>query len=214
MAYITYTALREIVPTGFTKTGTGISAATSDDSFNDASSMSSMLDNEWIEVSGFANAANNGWFQVNGNSTSTKIIQDTANLVTEAAGPTVTIKGYKRGLGQSYNIEFGVEGADRSVDVVSSGQQPLGGGAPEVIFHRREVIISVRSGVIQEVDIPQWREIFTSVEGGETFIFDRYGTVATPVEPKTVMLPQASYKETREGPFFRYHIAFEVMVLN
>src|SRR3954462_15452732 len=104
MASVTYTALRELESTGYAKGGSDISAAGTDDSFNaTVTNLSGLNDNEWVNTSGFANAANNGWFQANGASTSTKISQDTTtSLVTEGAGASVSINGYKRGLGQTY----------------------------------------------------------------------------------------------------------------
>lgn len=213
MSAITYTALREIVPT-ISVTSTGISVDAADDSFNAASGLLGFLDNEWIKVSGFVNAANNGWFQINGNSTATKITQDTSTaLVTEAAGPTITIQGYKRGLNESYQIEAGLEVADRRVKTVRSLKQPIGGGAPEVLLHRREVYLDVRTTSLEEAVMPQWREFLASVEGGELFTFDRYGTIAAPVEPKSVMLVSDDYREAREF-MFRYRLSFQVRLLS
>lgn len=204
MGAITYTALREFEPTGYSKTGTDISAAAADDSFNATSTvLTGLLDNEWILVSGFANAANNGWFQANGNSTATKISQDTsAALVNEAAGPTVAIVGYRRGLNQAYDLEFYTERVDRSVKVMRNQQQPMGGGAPEILTYRREtyidvVILGPLGALLTEVQILQWREFLASVEGGEAFTFDRYGTIAVPVEAKSTMLTSEGYMEER-----------------
>jgi len=214
MSVFTYTALREFEPTGFSKSGTDISAAAGDDSFNATSTnLSGLLDNEWILVAGFANAANNGWFHANGNSTTTKISQDTsASLVTEAAGPSVTIVGYKRGLGQSYSIEIGTSG-DRSVKVTRNVQQPLGGGAPEVLLHRRESTVMVTTGYISEAQIKQWREFLASAEGGETFTYDRLGTVAAPDNPVQAALESESYTEMRVGDSSSYQLSFPIRLL-
>lgn len=218
MSRITYTALREFEKT-IAVTSAGISAAAADDSFNSASGLSGFLNDEWIFVSGFANAANNGWFQLNGNSSATKISQDTTtSLVTESAGPTVTIQGYKRGLNQSYDLEFYTERLDRSVQVSRSTKQPMGGGAPEVLLRRRDAFIDVSvigplGEPLTEEQIPQWREFLASVEGGEPFVFDRYGTVAVPVELLTVMLASESYAEERVASRRLYKLAFQVKVV-
>jgi len=221
MATITYTALREFEPT-LTVVSSAISVADTDDSFNAAAGLSGFLDDEWILVSGFANAANNGWFQLNGNSTATKILQDTsAALVTEATGPSVTIKGYKRGMSQSYNLEFYTERAARSVQVKRSMQQPMGGGAPEVLTFRRETFVDVAvlgplGALITEAQMLQWREFLASVEGGETFTFDRYGTIAAPVEAKSAMLASEDYVEERivgVGGAGFYKLSFMVRLL-
>lgn len=80
--------------TAFTLTATDISAATADDSFNSvaaAFNVTTILPGHWIKVSGFATAANNGIFKVV--SVTTAKIVVSANLVNEAAGPSVTVKG-------------------------------------------------------------------------------------------------------------------------
>jgi len=95
--------------TAFTLTATDISAATADDSFNSVAAAwntSTILPGYWIKVSGFANAANNGIFKVV--SVTTAKIVVAANLVTEAAGPSVTVKGQSIRNGvtrKSYTIE-------------------------------------------------------------------------------------------------------------
>jgi len=214
MSVFTYTALREMEPTGYSKAAADISVASADDSFNQvAAGLLGILNDEWFLVSGYANAVNNGWFQANGNSTSTKITQDTtAALVTEAVGPAVTIVGYKRGLDQSYNIEISVMG-DRKVKVIRDAQQPMGGGAPEVLLHRRETLIQITTGYISEAQIAQWREFLASVEGGETFTLDLLGTVAAPDDPVSAMLASEEYTETRVGDSSSYQISFSVRLL-
>jgi hypothetical protein len=223
MGAISYIALREFEPTGYVKSGTDISADAADDSFNATSTvLTGLLDNEWIQVSGFANAVNNGWFQANGNSTSTKISQDTnTSLVTEAAGPAVTITGYRRGLNQTYDLEFYSERVNRSVNVKRSVQQPMGGGAPEVLLYRRETFIDVTvlgpiGALLTEVQILQWREFLASVEGGEAFTFDRYGTIAVPIEPKSAILETPDYSEERiagAGNAGLYKLSIKVRLL-
>ena len=214
MSVITYTALREIEPTGYSKAAADISVDAADDSFNQvAAGLLGILDNQWFLVAGYANAVNNGWFQANGNSTTTKITQDTtAALVTEAVGPSVTIVGYYRGLGESYNLEIGMR-SDRSAKVNRNVQQPLGGGAPEVLLHRRDTVLAVTTGYISEAQIKQWREFLASVEGGETFTIDLLGTVAAPVDPVSVMLESEEYTEMRAGDSTSYQISFSVKLL-
>jgi len=214
MSVFTYTALREIDPTGYSKSASDISVAAADDSFNQvAAGLLGILDNQWFLVAGYVNAVNNGWFQANGNSTTTKITQDlTTSLVTEAVGPAVTIVGYYRGLGESYSLEIGTRG-DRNAKVTRNVQQPMGGGAPEVLLHRRESTIQITTGYISESQIAQWREFLASVEGGEAFIFDAYGTLAVPDDPVSVMLASDEYTETRVGDSASYQLTFNVMLL-
>jgi len=215
MSVFSYTALREIEPTGYSKTGTDISVAAADDSFNQiAAGLLGLLDDQWFLVAGYANAVNNGWFQANGNSTTTKITQDTTtSLVTEAAGPSVTIVGYYRGLGESYNLETDSEQISRSVAVNRNVKKPLDGGAPEVLLHAREVFIDVRTGYIPEAQIKQWREFLASVEGGETLTFDAYGTVAVPVDPVSVILETADYSDARIRGALMYQLSLKLRLL-
>lgn len=217
MASITYTALREIEADGYVKAGTDISAAGSDDSFNSVStSLLGLADNEWVLVAGFANAANNGWFQANGASVLHKVTQDTTtSLVTEAVGPSVTLTGYKRGYNQAYAFDFGISMGTKQMRTKKKEHQPIGPSAPEVIYWRTEKFVRVQTGLIQEAALPVWEEFLASVQGGETFLFDRYGTVASPIEQKTCILSSPDISEERDGPLYpgRYRVSFDVRLL-
>lgn len=71
---------------------TTVSAATSDDSFNDSgASLEIFANGQEISVSGFANPENNGIFTVN-TSTASKITITGSNLVDEAAGQNILIR--------------------------------------------------------------------------------------------------------------------------
>lgn len=218
MSSITYTALRDLERAGYEKSGTDISVAAADDSFNSVSTnLSGLLDNQWVLVAGFVNAVNNGYFQLSANSTSTKISQDTTtSLVTEAAGPPISLIGFKRGPNQAYSMDFGVERADRTGRIRRSSHQPIGGGAPETLFYHQQVVYRIRTGAIAEANIPQWHEFFGSVMSGEIFIFDRYGTAASPVEPKQAILESDDISDERDGPLYpgRYRFSFDVRILN
>lgn len=71
---------------------TGVSAASSDNSFNGTGLFSNAVVGQWVKVSGFANAGNNGYFKV-ATAASGKITVVGGTLTTESAGPAVTIKG-------------------------------------------------------------------------------------------------------------------------
>lgn len=214
MSVIAYTAKREIEKLAYAKSGIDISAAAADDSFNGATtSLSGLANDEWIKVGGFANGANNGWFQANGASTSTKITQDTSTiLVTEAAGPLVTIQGYRRGYGQSYSIEFTPRALERSGRIDRSRRTSLAGNR-ETLLNRIETFWNVNSGRLLESQIPQWREFLASVAAGETFSFDPYGTIAMPDNPLSVDLEDDDHTESRLGKTRRYIVALKLRVL-
>lgn len=90
---------------------TVISASTTDDSFNRASGSfvsDGIVPYQWIKIAGFSNAGNNGYFRVL-TVAALKITVD-ANLTTESAGNTITIKGsyIRNGTTQnSFTIEKG-----------------------------------------------------------------------------------------------------------
>lgn len=214
MSTIRYTAKREIEKTGYNKIGVDISAAAADDSFNAVSTvLSGLADNDWVLVAGFANAANNGWFQANGASTATKITQDTTTaLVTEAAGPSVTLTGYKRGLNQQYSIEFAPRALDRSAKIERQRRTALG-GASETLFTRNDIFWNVEYAKISAAAMPQWREFLASVAGGESFTFDPNGSLAVPSAPVSVEWDNDSYTEERVGRSGLFAIGFKVRVL-
>lgn len=203
MSAVTYTAKRNIELSGFSASGSDVGADTTDDSFNTGTfspttNLLGVLDDEWIKVEGFTVAANNGWFQANGDSTSTKIIQDTANLTTETAGSPateiVTITGYKRGLGQSYSIDLSTTVRNRSITSKKNFSESLN-GTREVLFHNSVELWAVTLAPLPIASMPQIREFIESTLGGETFTFDPYGTVAVPDDPFTAELVSSTYQE-------------------
>lgn len=136
--------------------------------------------------------------------------------VTDAVLQQMTIFGtdYARIPGQSYSLEFKAEKVDRSEDVKRSMQQPIGGGAPEVLNYRSEVYVDVLTEILDEAtQVPQVREFLASVQAGEVFTFDRYGTVAAPVDPRQAMLSSEKYAEQRVMTSLRQRIPFQVRLL-
>jgi hypothetical protein len=128
--------------------------------------------------------------------------------VTEAAGPTVTIASYYRGLNQSYQMEFQSSQSDRSVNFKRNSQVALGGGAPDVLFHRSDKLLTVTTQILSELQMGQFREIIGSVGAGETLTFDRYGTIAAPNDPQIMVLESDSYQEQRATQVFDYRVTF------
>lgn len=77
--------------------GTDISAANSDNSFNSSdpvygTNFSSLVVGQWILVAGFTETANNGYFQVVSVAAG-KIVVSNGTLTTESAGDSVTMNG-------------------------------------------------------------------------------------------------------------------------
>ena len=184
MSLIKYIALREIPKTGVAASGTDISASTTDDSFNSTSTdLSGFSAGDWIEVSGGTNAA---WYQLAVDSTANKIVVP-ENINTEAAGALITITGYVRGKYVEYSLEWGAPKLDQKEEekVHDSVAED---GSYERSFIRMDSGWMVDSAFIKPDAQAQYNEFRHSVNRGETFTFDAYGTVATPDNPQTVKL--------------------------
>ena len=125
----------------------------------------------------------------------------------------VTVTGYMRGYGQSYGLDFNASALQRSTSVKRNVQQPIGGGAPEVLLNRSESTIDVTTQLLSDAQLLQWREILASVAAGEIFTFDPYGTIASPIEPHQAMLESEQYTEARLDVLMLYRISFTVRLL-
>ena len=145
-----------------------------------------------------------------------------SGVVLAGTAETGQIYQLARSYGYDYDLEFYTERVDRSVKVIRNQQQPMGGGAPEVLTYRREtyvdvVILGPLGALITETQMLQWREFLASVEGGEVFTFDRYGTIAAPVEAKSAMLASEDYFDERiagVGGAGLYKLSFKVRLLS
>jgi hypothetical protein len=130
----------------------------------------------------------------------------------------VLITGYKRGFGQTYQLEFYSEVSDRSAKAIRASQTALGGGQPEVVYTRREVRMAVTAlgppsgDLIDETSMPQWREMLASSFAGEVMQFDRYGTIAVPGAIVPAVLDDDGYQEARIGPS-KFKLSFNLLLL-
>lgn len=156
-------------------------------------------------------ASTNETWTINQSGSPAAILQGVA-LITEAAGAPVTLKGYKRGLNQTYSMEFGIELGDRSSDVKRTKQQPMANVPPEVTFFREEDFEDIRTAKILQSGILQWREMISSSRAGELVTFDKYGTIAAPDNPLQAMIDSDSYTEVREQTNFEYRISLKLRV--
>jgi len=102
-----------------------------------------------------------------------------------------------------YSIDINARSITRSPGVKSVTKRSLGGQA-ETTVQRREVTWSLVLVDIVNSDLPSIREFLDSVDGGEAFVFDPYGTVATPDNPISVKA-KPGYSESRQG-FSEYFV--------
>lgn len=124
-------------------------------------------------------------------------------------------------VGSSYSIGFDALSLDSDFTIVSKDHISLGGGSQGVIS-RIEERWSTKTDIIEETDLPKWREFLKSVAGNETFTFDPYGTTTvgsdglrtiTLSDVKNVKLDSKSWKEEREQSTRKYRISFTVRVI-
>lgn len=137
--------------------------------------------------------------------------------VTDAILQQMTIFGtdYARIPGQSYNLEFKAEQVDRKVKFKRNEQRPIGGGAAEVLFQYSDPTVDVLTEILSESSqVPQFREFLASVAAGEVFTFDRYGTIAAPVDPRQAQLESVGYDEKRVMTTMQQRIPFTVRLLS
>jgi len=218
MPAIIYTALRSIKRTSFeslskttisvTSTGSPNTSTLSDSA--SPGSLSGLSNGDWVKVTGFTTTVNNGWHQVLSTSNANAITVNTI-LTVEAAGNVITILGYLRGSGQSYSIDVRFTNDDRQRKVTKTEAAALSGNT-ETIVHRRENFFSIVSQVLDTTgtNYDQFIEFLDSCESGESFTFDRTGSVATPVDQLTARLTGDGYTEQRLSNITDRRIAFRI----
>jgi len=208
MSAITYTAKRNLVPSGFDVTATDLSIASVDNSINSVTTdLLGLLASDYILLTG--SAVDDGWHEVYVDSTATKI-ELLSSLTDEAAGSVINIVGYKHGLSVSYNLETGAQALTPSYPADTKAPSSLSGVTETLLFAEHEDW-DITTSIITEAEYPYWREFFSSVRAGESFAFDPYGTIAAPDEVKTCRLV-GDYTVQRQGSSRRYRFVFKVRV--
>ena len=214
MTAITYTVKRELEETGVSISASDISASDTDDSFNSNSSpatdLSVFTGGRGIKVAGFDTVGNNGYFELAGSPEPiiTKIVVTTP-LTTEAQGNSIIITEYYRVYGSTRSFNLSLRTLDRSSNIIKTTQRALGGNS-ETIRIRNDVYWDMQTALIHIDNIPAIREFIHSVDAGESFTFDPYGSVAVSDSPRSVEMDQDSYQETREEMtnYFRISLRF------
>lgn len=218
MPAITYTALRSVTRTSFEVLSSTTISVTSSGSpnvstFSDIASPASLAGlntDEWIYVTGFTTTANNGWHQISSTSAANTITTNSI-LTVEAAGDTITILGYLRSANEAYSIDVSYTADNRQRQVTKVKSVSLSGNT-ETLTHRREDFFNITSGVLSTIgtDYDQFIEFLDSCESGEEFTFDRTGSVAVPVNPRTGRLSGDGYTEQRLENITDRRISFRI----
>lgn len=87
--------------------------------------------------------------------------------------------------GTDYTIDFNAQALDPSYKVVKNTSQSLG-GQTEVMRVRKDAFWDITSDYLEQADLAQWKEFLDSVDAGEAFTFDAYGTSASADNPISV----------------------------
>lgn len=123
--------------------------------------------------------------------------------------------------GSTYTIGFEAEQLDPSFQTKRTQSVSLG-GATETTFQRTEERWQVKSTILEEEDVAEWREFLKSTAGGEGFTFDPYGSTTlgsdglrttTASDAKSVIMDSDQWSEERESSTRMYRIGFTVKVV-
>lgn len=86
-------------------------------------------------------------------------------------------------------------------------------GASETNYFSGKYEFNVRTALLSTVDAaPLFREFLDSVESGETFTLDPYGTLSAPSEPTQVTLTGRNYSEDVPDLMVVQHYQFQFTV--
>ena len=196
MSGIIYTVARDVEPTGLSLSSASVDVNGTDESYNSTPDDLSIFTNgRWLNVVGFTTAANNGWHNIDAATTSAKV-QVAEDLTTEAAGDSVVLTEYYRGVGESNSMDVIFLAITRSTDFIKNTNRSLD-GTPESILHRSDIFWDVNTDLILIDLLPEYREWIGSVGASEIFTFDPYGTISSPDSPMLVELDSQKFIESR-----------------
>ncbi len=111
-------------------------------------------------------------------------------------------------VGLSYDLALSVTSAQLSESVQSSNPISIGGNQ-ETIFGRRDTFFALRIIRLTASLLPALRNFLHSVEKGETFTLDRYGSAAAPDDPIDV-IATPGFTEARQGVDDYYTVSINV----
>lgn len=113
-------------------------------------------------------------------------------------------------LNDPIDYDFEVSAVDRSTKPIV-GQKTSLSGWQETVRDRTDELYKVVTIPVLESDFDHFRQFLDSVDGGEFFTFDPYGTNAVPVQAMNCVLAMKGYREKRVSQ--RYiSVAFTVRV--
>jgi len=116
-------------------------------------------------------------------------------------------------LNTEYDLDFTASQLNRMNDTKRIQRMSLN-GTTETLRYTGLEYYQVTANEIHIDNIPYFREFLESVDGGETFVFDPYGTAASPDNPiSQCILESNSYTEARINTSSYFNISFRIRVL-
>ena len=103
--------------------------------------------------------------------------------------------------GEVYSIDIDTQAIDPSVKSIAKEHIALGGNS-EALGHRIDQIWRLKTSLLNDLvggEFAAVNELMQSVLFGESFYFDAYGTLATPLNAQKVKIVQNTYKFKREN---------------
>ena len=109
---------------------------------------------------------------------------------------------------ENYSLDLSVDQVERSESVESNAPISLG-GKQETVFQRADVFYNLNIKNVPKATLPEYRVFLQSVNGGQTFTFDPYGTVASPDDPISV-IADGGHNETRVNTLEYFNISMKL----
>ena len=108
------------------------------------------------------------------------------------------LRSLKAGVnpGTVVTLDFNCEAIDRETTPKETTRIALGGDY-ETRRERTDVSYAITVSPVLEASFDDFRQFLDSVDGGESFTLDPYGTAGSPVLPVAVTLEKKGYKEQR-----------------
>lgn len=111
--------------------------------------------------------------------------------------------------GVQYSLDFTASRLQRS-SIVNNRTLTSLDNSTETLRYYTKVTWNITVNELEETDMPVWREFLDSVDGGESFDFDPYGTDASPDDVRACELESRNYSEIRIGTTDYYNLSFRV----
>lgn len=114
--------------------------------------------------------------------------------------------------GTEYTIDVPMSAADRERKPNRTRHRSLS-GVSEHYVHHRDVLWHFTTEPLPAAEYAQVREFLASVDGGEAFTIDPYGTTASPDAPFAAELESEGHRDDRHGSANVFSASFSVRAI-